>query len=201
MRHSACAGSSAALRPRKKHRQANGGIHTMAQTVLVGSTAALWGQPMAAHTFDAAYHSTDVAEGFGCRNELVVYAGCPQPCFWPTGTRQPIGRDGRRPGESAPPGPGGWCSSPPLPFTRTAGARMKPAPCRPRPAPTGPTGCSWNSGCGGLSRRADRAAARPAYGKGLKRTFCTTYTRSPRAAEAGKVRGTGRPKRAGSRGL
>ena len=43
----------------------------MAQTVLVGSTGFVGGNLMAAHTFDAAYHSTDVAEGFGCRNELV----------------------------------------------------------------------------------------------------------------------------------
>ena len=46
----------------------------MAQTVLVGSTGFVGGNLMAAHTFDAAYHSTDVAKGFGCRNELVVYA-------------------------------------------------------------------------------------------------------------------------------
>ena len=53
----------------------------MAQTVLVGSTGFVGGNLMAAHTFDAAYHSTDVAEGFGCRNELVVYAGVPAAMF------------------------------------------------------------------------------------------------------------------------
>ena len=53
----------------------------MAQTVLVGRTGFVGGNLMAAHTFDAAYHSTDVAEGFGCRNELVVYAGVPAAMF------------------------------------------------------------------------------------------------------------------------
>ena len=53
----------------------------MAQTVLVGSTGFVGGNLMAAHTFDAAYHSTDVAKGFGCRNELVVYAGVPATMF------------------------------------------------------------------------------------------------------------------------
>ena len=53
----------------------------MAQSVLVGSTGFVGGNLMAAHTFEAAYHSTDVAEGFGRRNELVVYAGVPAAMF------------------------------------------------------------------------------------------------------------------------
>ena len=53
----------------------------MAQSVLVGSTGFVGGNLIAAHTFEAAYHSTDVAEGFGRRNELVVYAGVPAAMF------------------------------------------------------------------------------------------------------------------------
>lgn len=56
-------------------------------------------------------------------------------------------------------------------------------------------------GAGGLSRRADRAAARPVR-QGAEKELSVRPTHAhPRAAEAGKVRGTGRPKRAGSRGL
>ncbi|MBQ8646695.1 MAG: sugar nucleotide-binding protein [Oscillospiraceae bacterium] len=53
----------------------------MADTVLVGSTGFVGGNLMAAHTFDAAYHSTDIAEGFGRENGLVVYAGVPAAMF------------------------------------------------------------------------------------------------------------------------
>ena len=53
----------------------------MSCDLLVGSTGFVGGNLMASHTFDAAYHSTDVAEGFGCSNELVVYAGVPAAMF------------------------------------------------------------------------------------------------------------------------
>ncbi len=53
----------------------------MADTVLVGSTGFVGGNLMAAHAFDAAYHSTDIAEGFGKDNGLVVYAGVPAAMF------------------------------------------------------------------------------------------------------------------------
>ncbi len=53
----------------------------MAQTVLVGSTGFVGGNLLAAHPFDAAYHSKTVSEGFGRDNGLVVYAGVPAAMF------------------------------------------------------------------------------------------------------------------------
>lgn len=53
----------------------------MARTVLVGSTGFVGGNLLAAHAFDAAYHSTDVQLGFGQANGLVVYAGVPAAMF------------------------------------------------------------------------------------------------------------------------
>lgn len=53
----------------------------MTRTVLVGSTGFVGGNLLASHTFDAAYHSTDVEKGFGQPNGLVVYAGVPAAMF------------------------------------------------------------------------------------------------------------------------
>ena len=53
----------------------------MAETVLVGSTGFVGGNLMAAHPFDAAYHSTNIAQGFDQPNDLVVYAGVPAAMF------------------------------------------------------------------------------------------------------------------------
>lgn len=53
----------------------------MVRTVLVGSTGFVGGNLLASHAFDAACHSTDVAEGFGKPNGLVVYAGVPAAMF------------------------------------------------------------------------------------------------------------------------
>lgn len=50
-------------------------------TVLVGSTGFVGGNLMASHAFSAAYHSTDIQEGFGRANGLVVYAGVPAAMF------------------------------------------------------------------------------------------------------------------------
>lgn len=53
----------------------------MSDTVLVGSTGFVGGNLLAAHPFDAAYHSTDVQNGFGRDNGLVVYAGVPAAMY------------------------------------------------------------------------------------------------------------------------
>lgn len=53
----------------------------MPDTVLVGSTGFVGGNLLAAHPFDAAYHSTDVQNGFGRDNGLVVYAGVPAAMY------------------------------------------------------------------------------------------------------------------------
>lgn len=57
------------------------GALPMTRTVLVGSTGFVGGNLLAAHAFDAAYHSTDVEQGFGQPNGLVVYAGVPAAMF------------------------------------------------------------------------------------------------------------------------
>lgn len=53
----------------------------MGRTVLVGSTGFVGGNLLASHTFDAACHSTDVADQFGKDNGLVVYAGVPAAMY------------------------------------------------------------------------------------------------------------------------
>lgn len=53
----------------------------MAQRVLVGSTGFVGGNLLAGANFDAAYHSSDIAEGFAQPNGLVVYAGVPAAMF------------------------------------------------------------------------------------------------------------------------
>ena len=53
----------------------------MANSVLVGSTGFVGGNLMASHPFDAAYHSSNVQQGFGRENDLVVYAGVPAAMF------------------------------------------------------------------------------------------------------------------------
>lgn len=53
----------------------------MAQRVLVGSTGFVGGNLLAGADFDAAYHSSDIAEGFAQPNGLVVYAGVPAAMF------------------------------------------------------------------------------------------------------------------------
>lgn len=53
----------------------------MGQTVLVGSTGFVGGNLAATGAFTRLYHSTDVQEGFGQANDLVVYAGVPAAMF------------------------------------------------------------------------------------------------------------------------
>lgn len=53
----------------------------MGRTVLVGSTGFVGGNLLASHAFDAACHSTDVADQFGKDNDLVVYAGVPAAMY------------------------------------------------------------------------------------------------------------------------
>lgn len=53
----------------------------MGQTVLVGSTGFVGGNLAATGAFTRLYHSTDVQEGFGQDNDLVVYAGVPAAMF------------------------------------------------------------------------------------------------------------------------
>lgn len=53
----------------------------MPDTVLVGSTGFVGGNLLAAYPFDAAYHSSDVQNGFGRDNGLVVYAGVPAAMY------------------------------------------------------------------------------------------------------------------------
>src|SRR5574344_1351989 len=54
---------------------------TMGERVLVGSTGFVGGNLMAKGRFTKAYHSTDIAQGFGAQNDLVVYAGVPAAMF------------------------------------------------------------------------------------------------------------------------
>lgn len=53
----------------------------MGERVLVGSTGFVGGNLMAKGRFTKAYHSTDIAQGFGAQNDLVVYAGVPAAMF------------------------------------------------------------------------------------------------------------------------
>lgn len=53
----------------------------MGERVLVGSTGFVGGNLAAAGDFTKLYHSTNVREGFGAHNELVVYAGVPAAMF------------------------------------------------------------------------------------------------------------------------
>lgn len=53
----------------------------MGNTVLVGSTGFVGGNLLASHDFTAAYHSPNVQNGFGKKNDLVVYAGVPAAMF------------------------------------------------------------------------------------------------------------------------
>ncbi len=53
----------------------------MDQTVLVGSTGFVGGNLRRSHRFDAAYHTTDIQNGFNRENGLVVYAGVPAAMF------------------------------------------------------------------------------------------------------------------------
>lgn len=53
----------------------------MGQTVLVGSTGFVGGNLLASNSFDAAYHSKNIADGFGKENDLVVYAGVPAAMY------------------------------------------------------------------------------------------------------------------------
>ena len=53
----------------------------MAKSVLVGSTGFVGGNLMASHSFDAAYHSSDIEQGFAEPSGLVVYAGVPAAMF------------------------------------------------------------------------------------------------------------------------
>ena len=51
------------------------------KTTLVGCTGFVGGNLAAAHSFDAAYHSTDIEQSFGANNGLVVYSGMPAEKF------------------------------------------------------------------------------------------------------------------------
>lgn len=53
----------------------------MGRSVLVGSTGFVGGNLLASHAFDAACHSTDIADQFGKDNDLVVYAGVPAAMY------------------------------------------------------------------------------------------------------------------------
>ncbi len=53
----------------------------MGETVLVGSTGFVGGNLAAKGSFTRLYHSTDVHQGFGADNDLVVYAGVPAAMF------------------------------------------------------------------------------------------------------------------------
>lgn len=53
----------------------------MDKTVLVGSTGFVGGNLQRSHCFSAAYHATDIQNGFGRENGLVVYAGVPAAMF------------------------------------------------------------------------------------------------------------------------
>ena len=54
---------------------------TMSKDLLVGSTGFVGGNLMAAHTFAAACHSTDIAAQYGTAPDLCVYAGVPAAMF------------------------------------------------------------------------------------------------------------------------
>ena len=53
----------------------------MGETVLVGSTGFVGGNLAASGVFSRQYHSTDVQQGFGQENDLVVYAGVPAAMY------------------------------------------------------------------------------------------------------------------------
>lgn len=53
----------------------------MSKDLLVGSTGFVGGNLMAAHTFAAACHSTDIAAQYGTAPDLCVYAGVPAAMF------------------------------------------------------------------------------------------------------------------------
>lgn len=54
---------------------------TMSKDLLVGSTGFVGGNLMAAHSFAAVCHSTDIAAQFGTAPDLCVYAGVPAAMF------------------------------------------------------------------------------------------------------------------------
>lgn len=54
---------------------------TMSKDLLVGSTGFVGGNLMAAHTFAAACHSTDITAQYGTAPDLCVYAGVPAAMF------------------------------------------------------------------------------------------------------------------------
>jgi nucleoside-diphosphate-sugar epimerase len=53
----------------------------MGEKVLVGSTGFVGGNLAAGGNFTRAYHSVDIARGFGADNDLVVYAGVPAAMY------------------------------------------------------------------------------------------------------------------------
>ncbi|MBU3806412.1 MAG: sugar nucleotide-binding protein [Candidatus Fournierella pullistercoris] len=53
----------------------------MEQRVLVGSTGFVGGNLLKSGVFQRSYHSTDIQQGFGLENDLVVYAGVPAAMF------------------------------------------------------------------------------------------------------------------------
>ena len=53
----------------------------MANDLLVGSTGFVGGNLLASHPFAAACHSSDVAQAYGSRPDLCVYAGVPAAMF------------------------------------------------------------------------------------------------------------------------
>ena len=53
----------------------------MANELLVGSTGFVGGNLLASHDFSAACHSSDIADHFGARPDLCVYAGVPAAMF------------------------------------------------------------------------------------------------------------------------
>lgn len=53
----------------------------MANDLLVGSTGFVGGNLLASHPFAAACHSSDVAQAYGARPDLCVYAGVPAAMF------------------------------------------------------------------------------------------------------------------------
>ena len=53
----------------------------MSERVLVGCTGFVGGNLAAKGNFTKKYHSTDVQQGFGQQNDLVVYAGVPAAMF------------------------------------------------------------------------------------------------------------------------
>lgn len=59
----------------------NKGRKAMGETTLVGSTGFVGGNLAVQGAFTRKYHSTDVQDGFGRDNDLVVYAGVPAAMF------------------------------------------------------------------------------------------------------------------------